>query len=51
MQSKISSISKGFFEELEQFAKYLKGEIEAVEPLWQMIQTTEISFAVEENCL
>ena len=40
---------KGQYEELIEFAKYLKGETQSPMPLWQLIQATEISFKVEEN--
>jgi len=39
---------KGQYEELIEFAKYIKGEIHAPIPLWQMIQATEISFKVDQ---
>jgi len=39
---------KGQHEELIEFAKYLKSEIHAPIPLWQMIQATEISFKVDQ---
>jgi len=37
---------KGQYEELIECAKYIKGEIHAPIPLWQIIQATEISFKV-----
>jgi len=40
--------SKGQYEELIEFAKYLKGKIRPPIPLWQLIQATEVSFEVEE---
>jgi len=39
---------KGQYEELIEFAKYIKGEIYAPIPLWQIIQATEISFKVND---
>lgn len=39
---------KGQYEELKEFAKSLKGEIQLPIPLWQLIQATEISFKVNE---
>ena len=39
---------KGEYEELVEFAKYLKGETEMPIPLWQMVQATEISFKVNQ---
>lgn len=38
--------NKGQYEELSEFAKYSKGNIQPPIPLWQMIQATEISFIV-----
>lgn len=38
---------KGQYEELIEFAKYVKGEVLAPIPLWQMIQATELSFHME----
>ncbi|RJQ55275.1 MAG: oxidoreductase [Nitrospiraceae bacterium] len=40
---------KGQLEELVEFAKYLKGEIQPPIPLWQLIQATETAFTVVEN--
>jgi predicted dehydrogenase/threonine dehydrogenase-like Zn-dependent dehydrogenase len=45
---KLAGPSKGHYEELVEFCKYLKGEVEAPIPLSQMIQATEISFRVTE---
>jgi len=39
---------KGQYEELIEFAKYVKGEIQAPIPLWQLVQATEISFRVND---
>jgi len=39
---------KGQYEELIEFAKYLKSEIRSPIPLWQMIQATKISFKVND---
>jgi len=46
---KLAGRSKGHYEELVEFCKYLKGEVEAPIPLSQMIQATEISFRVTET--
>jgi len=43
------SQNKGQYEELIEFAKYIKGEIQAPIPLWQLIQATEISFKIQEK--
>lgn len=48
-ETKSNEPNKGQHEELIEFAKYLKGEIQAPIPLWQMIQTTDISFRVEKE--
>jgi predicted dehydrogenase/threonine dehydrogenase-like Zn-dependent dehydrogenase len=40
---------KGRYEELVEFANYLKGNIQPPIPLWQLIQATEISFMVDES--
>jgi len=48
-ETKSNEPSKGHYEELIEFAKYLKGEIQPPVPLWQMIQTTDISFRVEKE--
>ena len=40
---------KGQYEELIEFAKYIKGEIHTPIHLWQMIQATEISFKVNDT--
>ncbi|MHA1380801.1 MAG: Gfo/Idh/MocA family protein [Candidatus Helarchaeota archaeon] len=40
---------KGQFEELIEFSKYLRGELQMPIPLWQLVQTTEISFRVEKT--
>jgi len=39
---------KGQYEELIEFAKFIKSEINAPIPLWQIIQATEISFKVSD---
>ena len=39
--------NKGQYEELTEFAKYLRGKIHQPVPLWKMIQVTEISFKIE----
>jgi len=40
--------NKGQYEELIEFAKYLKGKSQMSIPLWQLIKATEISFFVNE---
>jgi predicted dehydrogenase/threonine dehydrogenase-like Zn-dependent dehydrogenase len=45
-KTKSSQPDKGHYEELIEFAKYLRGEAPAPIPLWQMIQATEISFSI-----
>ena len=35
---------KGYYEELLQFARFVRGQISCPIPLWQMIQATKISF-------
>lgn len=46
-EMKSNEQDKGQFEELIEYAKYLKGEILPPIPLWQLVQATEISFRVE----
>lgn len=46
-EMKSLQLNKGQSEGLIEFAKYLKGDIQPPIPLWQLIQTTEISFMVE----
>lgn len=41
--------NKGHYEELVEFAKYLKGESHSPIPLSQMIKATEISFEIEQT--
>jgi predicted dehydrogenase len=41
--------NKGQYEELIEFAKYIKGETQAPISLWQLIQATKISFGVEKE--
>jgi len=45
---KSTESKKGHYEELMEFAKYIKGKIQPPIPLWQLIQATQISFSVEE---
>jgi predicted dehydrogenase/threonine dehydrogenase-like Zn-dependent dehydrogenase len=40
---------KGLYEELLEFARYLKGEVQQPIPVWQLIQATEIALRVEEH--
>lgn len=40
---------KGQYEELIEYAKYLRGEIQPPIPLWQLVQATEISFRAEKE--
>jgi predicted dehydrogenase len=40
---------KGQYEEIVEFARYLKGEIQPPIPVWQLIQATEIALKVEEH--
>ncbi|MFH2138090.1 MAG: bi-domain-containing oxidoreductase [Candidatus Omnitrophota bacterium] len=40
---------KGQYEELIEFARFVRGDIEQPIPLWQMVQTTEISIDIEKN--
>jgi len=46
---KSAKSEKGQYEEIVEFAKYVRGEIEAPIPLWELIQSTEISFRVEKD--
>lgn len=46
---KSTESNKGHYEELTEFAKNVKGEIQPPIPLWQLIQATEISFIVEQT--
>jgi len=46
---KSSRPDKGQFEESVEFSKYLKNKSQFPIPLWQFIQTTEISIQVERN--
>ena len=41
---KSSEPEKGQYEEIIDFARYLKGEVQAPIPLWQLVHATEISF-------
>jgi predicted dehydrogenase/threonine dehydrogenase-like Zn-dependent dehydrogenase len=41
---KSSGSDKGYYGELIEFAKYIRGDIQAPIPLWQLIQASEISF-------
>jgi predicted dehydrogenase len=41
---KSAGSDKGYYGELIEFAKYIKGDIQAPIPLWQLIQASEISF-------
>lgn len=43
---KSSVPQKGLYEELIEFSKYMKGEIQEPIPLWQLTQATKISFVV-----
>lgn len=48
LKLKTRESEKGQYEELIEFAKYIKGEIHVPIPLWQMIQASEISFKVDQ---
>lgn len=41
--------NKGHYEELLEFAKYIRGEIQPPIPLWQLIQATNMSLIVEKE--
>ena len=40
---------KGQYEELIEFAKYIKGATHDPIPLWQMVQATSISFLLNKE--
>lgn len=46
---KSTESNKGQYEELIEFAKYLKGEMQSPIPLWQLIKATKISFNVKDK--
>ena len=45
-KTKTKMTKKGLEEELRQFAKAIKGETQWPNPLWQQMQTMEISFFI-----